>query len=153
MWDRFLYLEKNIIGENDMSENQQLYKEIKSGDYTYQVYPITGRAACHLDRKVTDIAYSFRNTSKSKEDLGLRILHAFAEMDDSKFDEIVETSLVNVIRVGDASKGEMNKRVTSDNIYDLFKGDIDGLYGFLTQLWEVYELTPFAKVKTRNTGD
>lgn len=136
-----------------MSENQQLFKEITSGDVKYQVYPITGRAACHLDRKVTDIAYSFRSVSTSKEDMGLRILHAFAEMDDYKFDEILEASIGNVIRVGNPEKGENNVKITTANVYDFFKGDIDGLYGFLVQLWEAYELTPFAKAKTQSTGD
>ena len=135
-------------------ENMQVpYKEITTGDHKYQVYPITGRAACHLDRKVTDIAYSFRAVATSKEDMGLRILHAFAEMDDYKFDEIIGASLGNVIRVGNPSNGEGNVRITPDNVYDFFKGDIDGLYGFLVQLWEVYELTPFAKAKTKSIGD
>lgn len=137
-----------------MSEiNTTPYKEITSGDHKYQVYPITGRAACHLDRKVTDIAYSFRSVATSKEDMGLRILHAFADMEDYKFDEILEASLGNVIRVGKIENGETSVRITQENVYDFFKGDIDGLYGFLVQLWEAYELTPFAKAKSRSTGD
>ena len=42
---------------------EQPYKEIVSGDHKYQVYTITGRQACHLDRKVTDLAYQFRNVA------------------------------------------------------------------------------------------
>ena len=126
------------------------YKEIESGDHKYQVYPITGRAACHLDRKVTDLAYSFRTVAKDKNDMGMMILHAFAEMDDSKFDEIVAQTLVDVVRVGNG--GEQNVKVTPENVYDFFKGDLDGLYGLLVQVWEVYELTPFRKAKVASTG-
>lgn len=126
------------------------YKEIESGDHKYQVYPITGRAACHLDRKVTDLAYSFRTVAKDKNDMGMMILHAFAEMDDSKFDEIVAQTLVDVVRVGNG--GEQNVKVTLENVYDFFKGDLDGLYGLLVQVWEVYELTPFRKAKVASTG-
>jgi hypothetical protein len=128
------------------------YKEITSGGHKYQVYPIKGRAACHLDRKVTDIAYSFRSVASDKNDLGLRILHAFAEMEDYKFDEIVESTLGNVVRIGDIEKGESNIRLTIENVYDYFVGDIDGFYGLLVQIWEAYELTPFAKAKTLSTG-
>ena len=126
------------------------YKEIESGDHKYQVYPLTGRAACHLDRKVTDLAYSFRTVAKDKNDMGLMILHAFAEMDDSKFDEIVAQTLVDVVRVG--NDGEQNVKVTAENVYDFFKGDLDGLYGLLVQVWEAYELTPFKKAKVASTG-
>lgn len=126
------------------------YKEIESGDHKYQVYPLTGRAACHLDRKVTDLAYSFRTVAKDKNDMGMMILHAFAEMDDSKFDEIVAQTLVDVVRVGNG--GEQNVKVTPENVYDFFKGDLDGLYGLLVQVWEVYELTPFRKAKVASTG-
>lgn len=126
------------------------YKEIESGDHKYQVYPLTGRAACHLDRKVTDLAYSFRTVAKDKNDMGMMILHAFAEMDDSKFDEIVAQTLVDVVRVGNGS--EQNVKVTPENVYDFFKGDLDGLYGLLVQVWEVYELTPFKKAKVASTG-
>ena len=117
------------------------YKEIRNGDHTFQVYPLTGRAACHLDRKVCDLAYSFRDKAATKKDLGMMVLHAFAEMDEEKFDEIVSQSIPDVIRVG--NDGEKNVRLDGNNIYDLFKGDIDGLYGLLISLWEAYGLTPF----------
>ena len=126
------------------------YKEIESGDHKYQVYTITGRQACHLDRKVTDLAYQFRNVARDKNDLGMMILHAFAEMEDYKFDEIVSQTLVEVVRVG--NDGEQNVKVTAGNVYDFFKGDLDGLYGLLIQIWEAYELTPFKKAKVVNTG-
>ena len=35
---------------------------------------------------------------------------------------------------------------------DFFKGDLDGFYGLLIQIWEAYELTPFKKAKVVNTG-
>ena len=126
------------------------YKEIVSGDHKYQVYTITGRQACHLDRKVTDLAYQFRNVARDKNDMGMMILHAFAEMEDYKFDEIVSQTLVEVVRVG--NEGEQNVKVTAENVYDFFKGDLDGLYGLLIQIWEAYELTPFKKAKVVNTG-
>lgn len=126
------------------------YKEIVSGDHKYQVYPITGRQACHLDRKVTDLAYQFRDVAKDKNDMGMMILHAFAEMEDYKFDEIVEQTLVEVIRVG--NEGEQNVKITPENVYDFFVGDLDGFYGLLIQIWEAYELTPFKKAKVVNTG-
>lgn len=126
------------------------YKEIVSGDHKYQVYPITGRQACHLDRKVTDLAYQFRDVAKDKNDMGMMILHAFAEMEDYKFDEIVEQTLVEVVRVG--NKDEQNVKVTPENVYDFFVGDLDGFYGLLIQIWEAYELTPFKKAKVVNTG-
>lgn len=126
------------------------YKEIESGDHKYQVYTITGRQACHLDRKVTDLAYQFRNVARDKNDMGMMMLHAFAEMEDYKFDEIVSQTLVEVVRVG--NDGEQNVKVTAGNVYDFFKGDLDGLYGLLIQIWEAYELTPFKKAKVVNTG-
>ena len=126
------------------------YKEIVSGDHKYQVYPITGRQACHLDRKVTDLAYQFRDVAKDKNDMGMKILHAFAEMEDYKFDEIVEQTLVEVVRVG--NEGEQNVKITPENVYDFFVGDLDGFYGLLIQIWEAYELTPFKKAKVVNTG-
>lgn len=126
------------------------YKEIVSGDHRYQVYPITGRQACHLDRKVTDLAYQFRDVAKDKNDMGMKILHAFAEMEDYKFDEIVEQTLVEVVRVG--NEGEQNVKITPENVYDFFVGDLDGFYGLLIQIWEAYELTPFKKAKVVNTG-
>jgi len=129
---------------------EQPYKEIVSGDHKYQVYPITGRQACHLDRKVTDLAYQFRDVAKDKNDMGMMILHAFAEMEDYKFDEIVEQTLVEVVRVG--NEGEQNVKVTPENVYDFFVGDLDGFYGLLIQIWEAYELTPFKKAKVVNTG-
>lgn len=129
---------------------EQPYKEIVSGDHKYQVYPITGRQACHLDRKVTDLAYQFRDVAKDKNDMGMKILHAFAEMEDYKFDEIVEQTLVEVVRVG--NKDEQNVKVTPENVYDFFVGDLDGFYGLLIQIWEAYELTPFKKAKVVNTG-
>lgn len=131
-------------------ETNSLFKEITSGDHKYQVYPVTGRAACHLDRKVTDIAYSFKDSAQNKGDLGMMILHSFAKMADEVFDEIVNQTLVNVVRVG--NEGETNVKVTKDNVYDFFVGDIDGLYGLLVQIWEAYELTPFKKARTANTG-
>lgn len=126
------------------------YKEISSGDHKYQVYMITGRQACHLDRKVTDLAYQFRNVAKDKNDMGMMILHAFAEMEDYKFDEIVAQTLVEVVRVG--NEGEKDEKVTPENVYDFFVGDLDGLYGLLIAIWEAYELTPFKKAKVVNTG-
>lgn len=133
-----------------METNKAPYKEITSGDHKYQVYPVTGRAACHLDRKVTDLAFGFKSSVSSKEELGMTIVHAFAEMDEFDFDKMVEQTLVNVVRIG--NEGESNVKVTVDNVYDLFVGDIDGLYGLLSQIWEVYELTPFKKARTVNTG-
>lgn len=129
---------------------KQPYKEISSGDHKYQVYMITGRQACHLDRKVTDLAYQFRNVAKDKNDMGMMILHAFAEMEDYKFDEIVAQTLVEVVRVG--NEGENDEKVTPENVYDFFVGDLDGLYGLLIAIWEAYELTPFKKAKVVNTG-
>jgi hypothetical protein len=126
------------------------YKEISSGDHNYQVYTITGRQACHLDRKVTDLAYQFRDVAKDKNDMGMMILHAFAEMEDYKFDEIVAQTLVNVVRVG--NENEKDENVTPENVYDFFVGDLDGFYGLLIQIWEAYELTPFKKAKVVNTG-
>ena len=126
------------------------YKEISSGDHKYQVYMITGRQACHLDRKVTDLAYQFRNVARDKNDMGMMILHAFAEMEDYKFDEIVKQTLVEVVRVG--NEGEKDENVTPENVYDFFVGDLDGFYGLLIQIWEAYELTPFKKAKVVNTG-
>lgn len=126
------------------------YKEISSGDHKYQVYMITGRQACHLDRKVTDLAYQFRNVAKDKNDMGMMILHTFAEMEDYKFDEIVAQTLVEVVRVG--NEGEKDEKVTPENVYDFFVGDLDGLYGLLIAIWEAYELTPFKKAKVVNTG-
>ena len=126
------------------------YKEISSGDHKYQVYTITGRQACHLDRKVTDLAYQFRNVARDKNDMGMMILHAFAEMEDYKFDEIVKQTLVEVVRVG--NEGEKDENVTPENVYDFFVGDLDGLYGLLIAIWEAYELTPFKKAKVVNTG-
>lgn len=129
---------------------EQPYKEISSGDHKYQVYMITGRQACHLDRKVTDLAYQFRNVARDKNDMGMMILHAFAEMEDYKFDEIVAQTLVEVVRVG--NEGEKDEKVTPENVYDFFVGDLDGLYGLLIEIWEAYELTPFKKAKVVNTG-
>lgn len=129
---------------------EQPYKEIVSGDHKYQVYTITGRQACHLDRKVTDLAYQFRNVARDKNDMGMMILHSFAEMEDYKFDEIVSQTLVEVVRVG--NKDEQNVKVTPENVYDFFKGDLDGFYGLLIQIWDAYELTPFKKAKVVNTG-
>ena len=126
------------------------YKEITSGDHKYQVYPVTGRNALHLDRKVTDLAYSFREIAKSKNDMGMMILHSFAEMDDYKFDEILAQTLVEVIRVG--NEGEPDVKVTAENVYGFFVGDLDGLYGLLIQIWEAYELTHFKKAKVVSTG-
>lgn len=126
------------------------YKEFTSGDHKYQVYTITGRQACHLDRKVTDLAYQFRDVAKDKNDMGMMILHAFAEMEDYKFDEIVAQTLVNVVRVG--NENEKDENVTPENVYDFFVGDLDGFYGLLIQIWETYELTPFKKAKVVNTG-
>lgn len=126
------------------------YKEISSGDHKYQVYTITGRQACHLDRKVTDLAYQFRNVARDKNDMGMMILHAFAEMEDYKFDEIVAQTLVEVVRVG--NEGEKDEKVTPENVYEFFVGDLDGLYGLLIAIWEAYELTPFKKAKVVNTG-
>ena len=126
------------------------YKEISSGDHKYQVYTITGRQACHLDRKVTDLAYQFRDVAKDKNDMGMMILHEFAEIEDYKFDEIVAQTLVNVVRVG--NENEKDENVTPENVYDFFVGDLDGFYGLLIQSWEAYELTPFKKAKVVNTG-
>ena len=134
----------------DNQVNSKPYREVKNGDHTFQVYPITGRAACHLDRKVCDIAYSFRHAAGSKSELGMMVLHAFAEMGDIEFEEIVEQSIPNVVRVG--NNGEQNVRLTPDNVYDYFVGDMDGLYGFLISLWEVYGLTPFKQARTPDTG-
>ena len=129
---------------------KQPYKEISSGDHKYQVYTITGRQACHLDRKVTDLAYQFRNVARDKNDMGMMILHAFAEMEDYKFDEIVAQTLVEVVRVG--NENEKDEKVTPENVYEFFVGDLDGLYGLLIAIWEAYELTPFKKAKVVNTG-
>jgi DNA-binding protein YbaB len=126
------------------------YKEITSGDHKYQVYPLTGRAACHLDRKVTDLAYKFREVARDKNDMGMMILHAFAEMEDYEFDRIVEQTLVDVVRVGNGN--EQDVKVKPDNVYEQFRGDLDGLYGLLIAVWEAYELTPFKKAKVVNTG-
>ena len=82
--------------------------------------------------------------------MGMMILHSFAEMEDYKFDEIVSQTLVEVVRVG--NENEQNVKVTEENVYDFFKGDLDGFYGLLIQIWEAYELTPFKKAKVVNTG-
>lgn len=126
------------------------YKEFTSGDHKYQVYPITGRNAFHLDRKVSDLAYSFKNVAHSKREMGMMVLHAFAEMPNFKLDEILSETLVNVVRVGNENEKDVD--VTPDNVYDFFVGDIDGMYGFLMKVWEAYELTPFKKAKVVNTG-
>lgn len=127
--------------KQQIEQDLKPYKEINNGGHTFQVYPITGRAACHLDRRVCNIAYSFHSEAKSKSELGMLVLHAFAEMSDFEFESIVEQSIPNVVRLG--NDGEKNVRVTADNVYDLFKGEVDGLYGFLISLWEAYGLTPF----------
>jgi len=128
------------------------FMEIDHEGHRYQVYPVTGRAACHLDRKVTTIAAQFAGAHASREDFVLRIMRSFSDMSDEEFDDLLERTLANVVRVG---KGDAEKsvRVTNANVYDLFRGDLDGLYGFLLELWRAYELTPFAKTKTSGTGD
>ena len=129
---------------------EQPYKEFTSGDHKYQVYPITGRQALHLDRKVTDLAYKFREVARDKKDMGMMILHAFADMDDYKFDEIVEQTVVDVVRIGNGKEADV--KLTPQNVYDFFVGDLDGFYGLLVQIWEAYELTPFKKAKVVSTG-
>ena len=128
----------------------QPYKEFTSGDHKYQVYPIKGRMALHLDRKVTDLAYSFKDVAKNKTDMGMMILHAFAEMSDFQFEEIVKQTVVDVVRIG--NENEQDVKLTPQNVYDFFVGDIDGFYGLLVQIWEAYELTPFKKAKVVSTG-
>lgn len=129
---------------------EQNYKEITAGDHKYQVFQITGRKALHLDRKVTDMAYMVRPGADSTKKIGMLVIHAFAEMDDSKFDDILALSLHNVVRIG--NDVEANTRVTLENVYDFFRGAIEELYAFLLSLWEVYELTPFSKAKAVKTG-
>lgn len=129
---------------------EQNFKEIKVDGHTYQVFQITGRKALHLDRKVTDMAYMVRPGADSTQKIGMLVFHAFAEMEDSKFDDILALSLHNVVRMG--NDGESNIRVTLENVYDFFKGAIEELYAFLLALWEVYELTPFSKAKAVKTG-
>lgn len=132
---------------------EQPFVEITSGDNKYQVYQITGRASCHLDRKVTDIAYSFKGQKMTALELGRNIIHSFANMEDYEFDELVEKTLFNVIMIGSEKNGGQNVKVTPENVYDIFKGDIDGLYGFLVKIWaEAYLLTPFKKAKAAITG-
>lgn len=127
------------------------FTEIEHEGYTYQVYPVTGRAAGHLDRKVTTLAAQFAGSHESKAAFALCIMRAFSDLSDDEFDGLVEQTLVNVVRVG-KTDGEKSVRVTLENVYDLFKGDMDGLYGFLLELWRVYELTPFARGKAAGTG-
>lgn len=126
------------------------YKEIVNDGVTYQVYPITGRKACHLDRKVTEVAYSLREQRYSKSEMGAAIMHVFANMSEFEFDAIVAQTLDNVVRLG--KNDEQNVKLTIENIFDFFVGNIDGLYGLLTDIWEAYELTPFKKAKVVNTG-
>ena len=57
---------------------------------------------------------------------------------------------MEVVRVG--NEGEKDEKVTPENVYDFFVGDLDGLYGLLIAIWEAYELTPFKKAKVVNTG-
>lgn len=135
-----------------MKENTNpQFKEIEHEGYRYQVYPVTGRAACHLDRKVTTIAAQFAGAHASKEEFILRIMRSFSDMSDEEFEGLLERTLVNVVRIGKTDT-EKSVRVTTGNVYDLFQGDLDGLYGFLLELWRAYELTPFAKMKTAGTG-
>lgn len=129
---------------------EQPYKEFTSGDHKYQVYPITGRQACHLDRKVIDISIRFGNAAGSKKEYLMMVTRSFAEMSEREFDDIVSKTVVDVVRIGNANEPDV--KITPENVYDYFKGDIDGLYGFLMQLWEAYELTPFKKAKAVTTG-
>lgn len=130
-----------------MSEQMEKpYKEVKSGGYTYQVFPVTGRAAFHLDRKVTDIFCMFVG-AKTMSDFKTKMIGAFGNMADDEFDSVVKASLGNVVRLGDPENGKPNVRVTPDNVYDIFIGDVDGLYGLLFSLWEAYNLTPFVIAK------
>ena len=71
-------------------------------------------------------------------------------MEDYEFDRIVEQTLVDVVRVGNGN--EQDVKVKPDNVYEFFRGDLDGLYGLLIAVWEAYELTPFKKAKVVNTG-
>lgn len=129
---------------------EQPYKEITSGDHKYQVYPITGRQACHLDRKVTDLSLKLSGYVNTRKEYLMKMTRSFAEMSEIEFEDIVSKTVVDVVQLGDGNEPDV--KLTSDNVYDFFKGDIDGLYGFMMQIWEVYGLTPFKKAKAVNTG-
>lgn len=127
-------------------QTEKPYKELSSGGYVYQAYPVTGRACFHLDRKVTDIFCLFKG-AKTMGEFKTSMIGAFGKMDDDELDDVIRQTLVNVVRVGNPEKNEQNIRVTIDNVYDLFAGDVDGLYGLLFALWGAYNLTPFAIAK------
>lgn len=135
----------------DMEPNKEKpYIETEVDGFKYQVYPVTGRAATHLDRKVTRL-FALYGIENGKGAIS-KLISYFGTMDDSDFEALVDETFVNVVRVGDPSKGESNVRVDGKNVYDLFRGNLDGLYGLMLEMWGLYECSPFVMMKKLRPG-
>lgn len=121
-------------------------KNIELESRKYQVYPITGRRALMLDRKVLSLVVNALGMSANKSAMTQAILVEFGKMPEDDFDKLVQETLDGVVYVGD----EVSKAITlsGDSIWEHFKGRIDDLYKIILMVWEAYELTPFAKLAT-----
>lgn len=118
--------------------------QFKVGVDEYQLIPHTGFEAINLDRKVLGlIGRMARSGAEMSDDMGAFAVLAdtLAELGDSEYKWIVETTLKNVTVV---TAGKKNKALSDmDAVAEHFSGKFNDLYSVLIQVWKEEKLSPF----------
>lgn len=115
-------------------------KEVEVGGRRFQLYPPKGRAAIELDRQACRL-YARLDTSLG---MGPAYMEAFGSMPEDEFSRLVSLSLPGAVMLGE----DRDARLSDGNVWDLFLGRVDELYGLMLAAWEAYDLTPFAKLRS-----
>lgn len=126
-------------------------KEIIISGQKYQYQDtIKGRNALDLDRKVTSVFLSlnFNSDKVSAKEIVPLLCRYMGNIDDSRFEDLVYSTLNGVVVVGDEKTKSFS--FAGENIYSYFVGRLNEMYELLIEVWEAAGMTVFMMGK--NTG-
>lgn len=124
----------------------------KVGDDDYQLIPHTGFTALNLDRKVLGLVGKMAVGLVDNDEVSAYAMlsGAFAEMSDSDYRWLVETTLN---RVTVTTQGKKNFSLGDmDVIAEHFSGKMDEMYSVMMKVWQLEKLSPFAKAPKLTDG-
>lgn len=119
-------------------------KTVVVGERKYQVYQITGRRVMEVERKANAIIADLIGSSVDRNSMKNTVVRIFGSMSSDEFENVVLDTLVGVVYCGEDGNPPM--KLNPDNVWDHFKGALDDLYSLVFECWEVYGITPFAKM-------
>lgn len=121
--------------------------EVEAGGRRFQLYPPKGRAAIELDRRVMSLlAEAVGPGGGDVESVGKAVSVTMGRIPEDEFTRLVGLTLGGAVMLG--GDGGRDERLSGDSVWGAFAGRVDELYGLMFRAWEVYGLTPFARLRS-----